>query len=80
MYTIHSVTHEDGAFFVPSGVQYDIKFQYFVTYNGCVQAVKGLDIAVQSNNSLNLRKSLTVVSKVQKGTSKYMKTVAISSV
>ena len=28
MYTIHSVTHEDGAFFVPSGVQYEIKFQY----------------------------------------------------
>ena len=37
----------------------------FVTYNGCVQAVKkyikGLDIAVQSNKSLNMRKSLTLI-------------------
>ena len=41
-----------------------------VTYNGCVQAVKkyikGLQIAVQSNNSLNMRKSLKEKSKVFK--------------
>ena len=43
-----------------------------VTYNSCVQAVKkyikGLQIAVQSNNSVNMRQSLTIISKVQKGT------------
>ena len=47
----------------------------FVTYNGCVQAVKkyikGLGIAVQSNNSLNMRKSLRIISKVQKGIKSY---------
>ena len=47
----------------------------FVTYNGCVQAVKkyikGLDIAVQSNKSLNMRKSITIIGKVQKGTKSY---------
>ena len=49
----------------------------FVTYNGCVQAVKkyikGLGIAVQSNKSLSLsmRKSLTIIGKAQKGTKSY---------
>ena len=47
----------------------------FVTCNGCVQAVKkyikGLGIAVQSNNPLNMRKSLTVISNVQKGIKRY---------
>ena len=47
----------------------------FVTYNGCVQAVKnyikGLGIAVQSNKSLSMRKSLTRIGKVQKGTKGY---------
>ena len=43
-----------------------------VTYYGCVQPVKkyikGLGIAVQSNKSLSMRKSLTIIGKVQKGT------------
>ena len=47
----------------------------FVTYNGCVQAfkkyIKGLGTAVQSNNSLNIRKSLTINSNVQKRIKRY---------
>ena len=47
----------------------------FVTYNGCVQAVKkyikGLGIAVQSNKFLSMRKSVTIIGKVQKGTKSY---------
>ena len=47
----------------------------FVTYNGCVQAVKKyikvLNIAVQSNNTLNMRKSLTIIVKAQIGTKGY---------
>ena len=47
----------------------------FVTYNGCVQPVKkyieGLGIAVQSNKSLSMRKSLTITGKEQKGTRGY---------
>ena len=47
----------------------------FVTYSGCVQAVKkyikGLGIALQSNKSLSIRKSLTIIGKVQKGTKGY---------
>ena len=47
----------------------------FVTYNGCVQAVKkyikGLEITVQSNKSLNMKKSLTIIGSVQKGTTFY---------
>ena len=48
---------------------------FFLTYNGCVQAakkcIKGLNIAVQSNKSLNMRKSLVIISKIQKGTKSY---------
>ena len=48
----------------------------FVTYSGCVQAVKkyikGLGIALQSNKSLSIRKSLTIIGKVQKGTERIM--------
>ena len=47
----------------------------FVTYNGCVQAlkkyIKGLGTAVQSNNSLNMRKPLTINSNVQKRIKRY---------
>ena len=41
----------------------------FVTYNGCVQAIKkyikDLGIAVQSNKYLSMRKSLTIIGKAQ---------------
>ena len=47
----------------------------FVTYSGCVLAVrkyiKGLDISVQSNNSLHMKTFLTIISKVQNETKSY---------
>ena len=53
-------------------MKYGLNTDFFFTYNGCVQAVKkcikGLNIAVQSNKSLNMRKSIIIISKVQKGT------------
>ena len=53
-----------------------------LAYNGCVQAIKkyikGLDIAVQSNNSLNMRKSLMIICKLQKGTKSYYDILAES--
>ena len=54
--------------------KYDLNTD-FVTYNGCVQAVKkyikGLEITVQSNKSLNMKKTLTIIGSVQKGTTFY---------
>ena len=53
-----------------------------LTYNGCVQAIKkyikGLDIAVQSNNSSNMRKSLMIICKLRKGTKSYYDILAES--
>jgi len=73
---ISHLSHEHGAFLCLE--EFNIKHGLntdFVAYNGCVQAVKkyikGLDIAVQSNNSLNMRKSLSIISKVQKGIKSY---------
>ena len=47
----------------------------FVTYSNCVQTIKkyikGPDVDVQNNNSSNMRKSLTIIRKVQKGTRSY---------
>ena len=58
--------------------EFDMKYGLntdFVTHNGCVQAakkyIKGLGIAVQSNKSLSMRKSLTITGNVQKGTKSY---------
>ena len=68
---ISDLLHEHEAFCALRSLIWNV----VVTYNGCVQAVKkyikGLNIAVQSNNSLNMRKSLRIISKVQKGIKSY---------
>ena len=57
-------------FHIKYGLNVDI-----LTYSGCVQAVKkyikGLNTDVQSNNSSNMRKSITITCKVQKQTKGY---------
>ena len=76
VYRISHLSHEHGAFLCLE--EFDMKYGLntdFVTYNGCVQAskkyIKGLGIAVQSNKSLNMRNSLSMIGKVQKGTKSY---------
>ena len=51
-------------------MKYGLNTDFVTVYNGgCDQAVKkcikGLDIAVQNNKSLSMKKSLTIIRKVQ---------------
>ena len=57
-------------FHIKYGLNADI-----LTYSVCVldvkKYIKGLNIDVQSNNSSNIRKSIPIICKVQKGTKSY---------